>query len=104
MELLLRVLVGIVEVNFEDFEDDGDFENRTVGFAVGFTGERLFDLIGELLIAIGSALDLKIGFTFNGFFQADSVSDLTGNIFSFTGSSASFGALEGLLVNFDNFG
>ena len=101
MELLLRVLVGIAE-------EDGDFENLTVGFEIGFEegnleGNALFDLIGELLVAIGSALDLKIGFTFNGFFQADSVSDLTGNT-SFGGSSASFGALEGILVNFDNFG
>ena len=39
MELLLRVLVGIA---------DGDCENLTVGFAVGFTGETSFDLIGEL--------------------------------------------------------
>ena len=65
MELLLRVLVDIVEVIFED---DGGFENLTVGFAVGFTGETTFDLIGELTF---STLDLKIGFTFDGFFQAD---------------------------------
>ena len=67
MELLLRVLVGIA---------DGDRENLTVGFAVGFTGETI-DLIGELPALIGSVLDLKIGFTFKGVFQADS--DSTGD-------------------------
>ena len=73
MELLLRVLVGIAEVTV-----DGDFKNLTVGFAVGFTGETTFDLIGELDEGlIFSTLVLKIGFTFNGFFQADSGS--TGN-------------------------
>ena len=73
MELLLRVLIGIAEVvivgDFKNFGDFENFENLTVGFAVGFTGERLFDLIGELIFLTS---DLKIGFTFNGFFQADS--------------------------------
>ena len=96
MELLLRVQVDIVEVIFED---DGGFENLTVGFA----GETTLDLIGELLAAIGSVLDLKIGFTFNGVFHADS--DSVGD---FAGSSAWFsvnlGVLEGFFDNFDNFG
>ena len=107
MELLLRVLKGIVGVVFEV---DGDFEeNLTVGFAVGFagsfTGETMVDFIGESIDLIGSELDLKIGFTFKGVFQADS--DSTGD-FGFSGSSAwfsvNFDALEGLFVNFDNFG
>ena len=85
------------------FEVDGDFENLTVGFAVGFAGETI-DLIGELDL-IFSTLVLKIGFTFKGVFQADSDSTVD---FGFTGSSArfsvNFGVLKGLFVNFDNFG
>ena len=102
MELLLRVLVGIAEVTFEV---DGDFENLTVGFAVGFTGETI-DLIGELIeVLIFSTLVLKIGFTFNGFFQADSDSRVILLCSSrFCGSSAWFSALEGPFVNFESFG
>ena len=96
MELLLTILVGIAEVTFEV---DGDFENLTVGFVVGFTGETI-DLIGELLALIGSVLDLKIGFTFKGVFHADS--DAIGD--SSVRFSVIFGVLEGLLDNFDNFG
>ena len=99
MELLLRVLVGIVT-----FEVDGDFENLRVDFSGSFAGETSFDFVGELDL-IFSTLDLKIGFTFKGVFQADS--DSTGD-FGFTGSSArfsvNFGVLEGIFDNFDNFG
>ena len=102
VELLLRVLEGIAEVIFEV---DG-FENLTVGFVGDFAGKTTFGLIGELVEALTfSTLDLKIGFTFKGVFQADS--DSTGD-FGFTSSSAwfsvNFGVLEGLFDNFDNFG
>ena len=91
--------MGIAEVTFED--EDG-FEN----LAVGFAGETPFDLIGELVDVLTFAtLDLKIGFTFKGVFQADS--DSTGD-FGFTGSSArfsvNFGVLRELFDNVDNFG
>ena len=63
MELLPRVLAGIVEV----FLDEGDFENLTVGDFKGKT----FVLIGDWS-GVFSMLDLKIGFTFKGVFHADS--------------------------------
>ena len=93
--------MGIAEVILQV---DGDFENLTVGFAGDFEGETVIDLIGELDL-IFSTLDLKIGFTFKGVFQADS--DSTGD-FGFTGSSArfsvNFGVLRELFDNVDNFG
>ena len=97
VELLLRVLVDIVEVIFEDDEDfeNGDFENCTVGFA----GEMI-DLIGKLVeFLICSVLDLKIGFAFKGVFHAD-----VDSVGDFAGSSVISGVLEGFFESFDNFG
>ena len=90
VELLLRVL-GTCDLALEVV----DSENLTVDFA-----GKLVDLICEIWSFY--TLDLKIGFTFKGVFHADSDS-----VEDFGGSSAgslSFGVLEGLFDNVDNFG